>query len=501
MLVGSAHFQKALASLGHDVMVIGGDKAERCDLRKYNADLVMVHETLGNRHLPHGIEKTGAVTVFYSVDVHLNLYWHREFAQVFDYVFVTQKDYVARLGHENAYWLPWAIDPQIFYDKGMERIHDIAFVGTLNSVRRKRASIIEALSRRFPVTTAGEDPSRRITQQEIATLYSQAKIVVNESIYHEVNFRVFEATACGAMLLTERTGNGLADLFHDGMEMIVFDQRDFLEKAACYLEQSELRTKIAENGKRRTLTEHTIDARAKTLLRTLDAAGWKKRKLRPERCTLAYGKTLMYAAARFPGNRHRRYRRAEMHLREALATTATKTDATLCLGFLYLNTKQYDKLKALLEGVSAANIPPFSALQAMRLCSLLHACGGRNAAYELLQRINPAFLPHRDDFFVALGKAFEGHGLLHDPGCVAPQNAPLTAVDCYLMAYATTGSARALRDAGALLYRMECFDGACEYLEKAWAKDPTDGLTAQLLNQAYQDIYCMDKVVKNRDEK
>ena len=90
LLIGNRHFKKAFESKGHEVISVTGCKGEYLDVNRYNSDLVIVHETLGVRQFPYGIERAKVPTVFYSIDVHLNLYWHKEFSQIFDYIFVSQ---------------------------------------------------------------------------------------------------------------------------------------------------------------------------------------------------------------------------------------------------------------------------------------------------------------------------------------------------------------------------------------------------------------------------
>ena len=81
---------------------------------------------------------------------------------------------------------------------------------------------------------------------------------------------MFEATACGAMLLTDRAENGLADLFHVGEEIIVYDGiDDLIELAGYYLEDNRERERIALNGMKRCRNEHTYDNRAASLLQML----------------------------------------------------------------------------------------------------------------------------------------------------------------------------------------------------------------------------------------
>lgn len=50
-----------------------------------------------------------------------------------------------------------------------------------------------------------------------------AKIILNEAINDDVNFRIFESLMCGGLLLTPLTGNGLLDLFVEGEHLVTYE--------------------------------------------------------------------------------------------------------------------------------------------------------------------------------------------------------------------------------------------------------------------------------------
>jgi hypothetical protein len=79
------------------------------------------------------------------------------------------------------------------------------------------------------------------------------------------NMRMFEATGCGALLLTERAPN-LAELFAPGEEVVGYDGTDdLIAKIRHYLGQPGEAAEIAAAGQRRTLTEYTAEVRAREL--------------------------------------------------------------------------------------------------------------------------------------------------------------------------------------------------------------------------------------------
>jgi len=484
LLLGNQHFKDAFSQLGHEVTAVSGNAAEECDVRKHQADLIIVHESLGNRQLPHGIERCPVPTVFYSVDVHLNLYWHREYARLFDYVFVTQKDYVSQLRHEQAHWLPWSIDPAIFKDCGCERKHDIVFIGTINRSRKKRKAIVDELGKRFDVKLFGTNPLHRLSKAEMAAVYSQAKIIVNESIYREVTFRTFEAPACGGMLLTERVGNGLSDLFSDGEDVVTFDRHDFIEKAAYYLQNDRERRRIAESGKKRTHRQHTIMQRAENLLAILRDNDFKKKKTPGDKSALHYAKALFFTANRFPQNKERRFKRAEIMLKTALTANAHDREAQMFLTMVYAAREKAANALELLAQLIQSDAVENSFFRAA-LCSLAYSLGCRAEAMVLLKSMQPSFNEQSDNFYMALAAVFEGQGILYDAGYIGSNDVPLNAVDCYVASKSSEG----LYAAGLILYMLSLFDGACEYLEKALSADRENRCIKKALSLAYLETY------------
>src|SRR5262249_13659531 len=150
---------------------------------------------------------------------------------------VAQKDWVPFFVADGvaARWLPWGIDPEIFRDAGLRRTIDVAFVGIVDEHRPKRLSALAELRRRFDVHVFGASAAVRLGERDMARVFGSAKIVFNESVLDDLNFRTFEAMACGALLLTERTGNGLEDLFAPGAHLAAYGPDDLLAQAAHYL--------------------------------------------------------------------------------------------------------------------------------------------------------------------------------------------------------------------------------------------------------------------------
>ena len=288
LLLGNPIFKNELSALGHTALSCGvtPDRDIVVHPEEYSIanllsgfapaekpDVCLFIEELGRRVFPDGLEKCPVPLVFYSIDTHLNFFWVRHFASVCTAVITTQRDYVREFkkGGTRSFWLPWSNDPDAYSDYGVERDLDIAFVGAITPQRQRRKNLLDLLSNRFRVSVLGSpSPDRMYSPAEISGVFSRSKIVVNEAISGEVNFRIFEGMATGAMMLTEKVGNGLDELFEDGKHLVTFTPLDIMEKTAYYLENHQDRHGIAECGKKEVSEKHTRAARSAQLAGILE---------------------------------------------------------------------------------------------------------------------------------------------------------------------------------------------------------------------------------------
>ena len=136
-------------------------------------------------HLPDELRPSA----WWAIDTHLNFDWCRDKAQGFDFVFAAQRDGADRLRREGiatASWLPLACDPEIHCKHDVAKQYDFAFVG--NVFPGPREELLELLRRRYPRSFVGQ-----AYFEEMAKIYSAARLAFNRSLKNDVNMRVFEA--------------------------------------------------------------------------------------------------------------------------------------------------------------------------------------------------------------------------------------------------------------------------------------------------------------------
>jgi hypothetical protein len=235
--------------------------------RGWTPDAILLGDD-SNPLLVLGLEDAPCPTALLSVDTHHHAGWHAPLAAAVDVVFVAQRDYLpafAAAGADHARWLPlWA--PDGLPPPATDKTHEVAFVGTLDpQLHPERAAFLRALAPRLPLHVA-EGPW--------AGVFGRSRIVLNQTVRGDLNARVFEAMACGAMLLTERTGNGLLELFADGVELVTYPRGDVeaaVGLARHWLGAEGERARIAERGRARVRAEHLESHRAAAVLAALAA--------------------------------------------------------------------------------------------------------------------------------------------------------------------------------------------------------------------------------------
>ncbi len=274
--------ENALCKVGHTITYIGlpGEARAGYDSRvplpaliaalPQKPDLYLWIDP-GGPYFPRGIEDLDIPTAGYLVDVHLGS-WREYVALFFDGVFVTERDFLDRyrtvVGHSQVFHLPLAIEPAVCNNRRLPRTYDVGFVGNLVRAHRKtpRARQLKLIASRFKTN----DFYRNYTPDELSLIYNQSRIVFNTSITGGVTIRIFEGTACGALVLTDTRPEALGDLYTLGVELAPYsNDDDLVAKIAYYLTHDAERERMAQAGYQRAHSQHTYWHRAQTMTKAL----------------------------------------------------------------------------------------------------------------------------------------------------------------------------------------------------------------------------------------
>jgi hypothetical protein len=211
-------------------------------------------------------------TLGLMIDVHRGLAWRHLFARYLDHVFVAQAEYVegfAALPHPSVTWLPLGCDPNVHYVAGLKRDIDVGFVGKLGTAGTERFETLNRVLDAFETN----DYHRSYAPQEMGRTYSRAKIVFSKSIGGDVNMRFFEGLASGALLVTDRIGNGLGEIGREGEHYVAYDTpEEAIALIRHYLTREDERTAIAARGQALAFAQHTYAHRLDVMLGVLQAS-------------------------------------------------------------------------------------------------------------------------------------------------------------------------------------------------------------------------------------
>lgn len=234
------------------------------------------------------LEECPIPKLFYSIDSHHHCAWHTPFGGLFDGVLTAHKDHLEQFlfYNENSRWMPlWAtVCPEPSPAKDIQ----VCFRGSMDpQIHPERAAFFERLKKIAPVDAG---PGLWLDS------YPRAKIVVNQSVASDVNFRIFEAMISGALLLTPKIDNGLLDLFTDGQDLALYENGnpdDAARRIDYFLSNEAERQLIADRGRKKVLASHSNSARATEIASILNGL---ERRIPNEKTTNCALSTYLFAS-------------------------------------------------------------------------------------------------------------------------------------------------------------------------------------------------------------
>lgn len=265
----------ALQQQGHDVLLLTPSPGERPHLPEllhtaaFTPDLVLQQELLRPRVLLSGLGELSCCKAFWAVDPHMNAFWQTWYARLFDVTFSTQQRWLPDLqrhGAAHAIRLPWYA-PVTPWQPWSGRTIPMAFVGRVSQERPARLHFVQLLREHFGNAF---EHAQDLTLQSMGELYARTRIVPNESILGEVNFRLFEATRFGCLVVGQELGPEQNDLFAPGKETLCYsDALELKELLSWAMQHENQATAIARAGWERLRAKHQPMHRATSLVRSI----------------------------------------------------------------------------------------------------------------------------------------------------------------------------------------------------------------------------------------
>ncbi len=276
LVINQEWFAPSWRAMGHSVITCGYSGSRDVLLPRYFLSLQEIYQLLPHNFTPDliailddgtpisfaDIHSAPVPVIFYSVDTHHLGFLHFGFSDLFDHVYVAQKDYMGGFRASHSSWLPlWCSKPSSPHP---EKKFEAIFVGTMDrGLNPHRVQLLEQVQRMAPLD---------ILQGPFERFFPFAKIILNQSVKGDLNFRVFEAMCSGALLITDRVKNGLLELFNDHEHLVTYEWNnptDAAHQICSLLKQDSNLRKIAETGRQKVLEEHLEMHRAKCILETL----------------------------------------------------------------------------------------------------------------------------------------------------------------------------------------------------------------------------------------
>lgn len=252
------------------------DISRHPQVKDYKPDLIIQQENLGPRTLLLGLSSFSCPKIFWSIDTHLNFFWHKIYGKNFDLVFTTQPTYVSSFqkeGIESSLLLWYGQD--IPYKSWPSRKHKIGFSGRVNEYRILRKRLLSFLKEEFGAAFTHKE----LPFEEMLRFYRDTQIIVNEAITGEINFRTFEATSCGCLLFTPELKEPLEYFFEPEKEHIVYiDGLELKEKLQFYLKNPDKAELIAKKGYEKLRKKHLPLHRVKKILKIFSNLTCKQEK-------------------------------------------------------------------------------------------------------------------------------------------------------------------------------------------------------------------------------
>ena len=237
--------------------------------QNFTPDFIIQSEHLGERTLLEGLEELTCPKIFWAIDSHLNMHWHQYYARLFNAVLTPHlslwqalppeiqhplKNTLIRQMAKQGQNMPWKPHGQ--------RAYNLSFVGVLNHHRPLRTWLCELIASRWEMETR-----QGISFNEMLALYANTRLVPNEAIAFETNYRLLEGASCGALVLSPDIGPDQNNLFEPDREILVYHNgAELMEQISLLLARPELAEKMGRAAWERVQKEHLPIHRAQFIL-------------------------------------------------------------------------------------------------------------------------------------------------------------------------------------------------------------------------------------------
>lgn len=205
----------------------------------------------------------------------------QEYLNAFDLIFTSFPHYVKKFKSQgiNSEYLRIAFDPIVNDEIGkIKRSTECTFIGGISPAHSERLQFLEHLAKEVDINFYGYGAESLLATSKIVNRHfgevwgldmyrALTRSAITLNIHIDVaenyanNMRLYEATGCGALVLTDMKDN-LHELFKIDEEIVTYrTTEEAIEKIRYFSNNPLDATKIALAGQKRTITEHTYHNR------------------------------------------------------------------------------------------------------------------------------------------------------------------------------------------------------------------------------------------------
>ncbi len=262
----SRPFPRSAGRLARESVTFDGRDPAAFDRTIAGADLVIeVEQNDGASRFEWFAAAAPCPSAVWLIDTHLEEARHRAILGCYTHVFVAIRAHADALSalHPNVRWLPLCnTKPPL--EAPVEPSVDVGFVGNEFAGHHERTRLLDRLQARLGsrlLRGQVHDPAAYVR-----TLAS-CRIAFNRSVHGtDTNYRIFEAMAAGAFVLTDRTPDAAA-LFRDGEQLAFYDgDDDALVQVERWLQDAPGRARVARAGQAEVLARHQWADRLTTIV-------------------------------------------------------------------------------------------------------------------------------------------------------------------------------------------------------------------------------------------
>lgn len=262
--------------LGHNVKILrlGGGVFHLPGLlakEGFSPDLVFQQEALGLRSYFGGLERLSCPTAFWAIDTHLNMFWQMWYARLFDIVFTPHVSLFEALPEscrpKEIRRFAWPGEARAFVPH-KRRGHALGLCARVTEHRPIRTWMIDLLRSRKLVLKDG------VSHEAMMRFYDHSRVVPNECIANEVNFRLMESASSGSLVLSPDVGEDQNALLEPGKEFLVYrDGLELLDLVSWAFLRPDSVEALGRAAMRRMQAEHLPEHRVRQFLHDVAAAG------------------------------------------------------------------------------------------------------------------------------------------------------------------------------------------------------------------------------------